>query len=81
MIKDGLKMLKHSMDLGLSNSEVVTGVDTSEGWEWSSRDATLKGDWWECCGPWDRGGVLNMRLVGQRSSVGDCLGQSHVIRD
>ena len=43
-IKDGLKMLEHSVDLGLSNSKVVTGVDMSEGWEWSGRDATLKGD-------------------------------------
>ena len=31
LIKDGLKTLEHSMDLGLSNSEVVTSVDASEG--------------------------------------------------
>ena len=30
-VKDGLKTLEHSMDLGLSNSEVVTSVDASEG--------------------------------------------------
>ena len=31
LIKDSLKTLEHSVDLGLSNSKVVTSVDASEG--------------------------------------------------